>query len=81
MVCSNLGPDMALALGFWLLDQVASLFGACEVRRLSASSTFSCNAADDCGDSLGSSLVLETFGTCFEGFESLTTSLSLAVKA
>lgn len=81
MVCSNLGPDIAFALGFWLLDQVASLFGAWEVRRFSASSTFSCKAEDACGDLLGTSLVLETLGTCLEGCESLTTSLSLAVKA
>lgn len=30
-VCSNLGPTMASARGFWLRDQISARFGACAV--------------------------------------------------
>ena len=81
IVCSNLGPDIAFALGFWLLDQTSVRFGACVTRSFSASLAFSTNGASRCGVSIGSSLVLETFGTGFEDVGSLTSCLSFAEKA
>ena len=71
MVCSNLGPDIAFPLGFWLRDHTPALFGACVTLLSSASSVFSCKAVDEWTDSNGSSLVFETFGTSFKGAGSL----------
>ena len=71
MVCSNLGPDIAFALGFWLLDHTDVLFGAWVTLNLSASSAFSTNGASWFGLTIGVSLVFETFGTFFAGKGSL----------
>lgn len=78
MVCSNLGPDIALARGFWLRDQVSFLFGDCILLTSSASSTVSCNASLLKGFSIGSSFVFETFGTCFGASDTFISLFSFA---
>lgn len=81
IVCSNLGPDIAFALGFWLLDQIADLFGACVTLKLSACSTLSEILASLCGVSIGNSLLLLTFGTSFGASLTLISLFSLPEKA
>lgn len=48
IVCSNLGPDIAVSLGCWLLDQIAALFGSCLTLSFSPVSTLSTNISSCC---------------------------------
>lgn len=81
MVCSNLGPDIAFSLGFWLRDHFPSLFGACITLNFSAVSTLSCNGLSWTWDSIGNSLDFETLGTFFGEFGSLISCWSFAENA
>lgn len=75
IVCSNLGPDMAISRGIWLRDHTSFLFGACITLLFSASEAYSCSGWSPTPIlSTATSLVLDTFGESFEafGFGSLT---------
>jgi hypothetical protein len=62
IVCSNLGPLIAFALGCWLGDHIAARLGACNCRRLSPSSGNSCRGASLAPPASSSrALVADTF--------------------
>lgn len=69
IVCSNLGPTIALLLGCWLLAHVVSLFGACNCRCFSPSSADSTIRASIAPPALnGVALLSEMFCTGAGGF-------------
>jgi hypothetical protein len=76
IVCSNLGPVIALSLGCWLLDHIFDRLGACSCRCLSPSSALSCSTPSWAPNAVTPiSLVFETLGGSFGGVGSLACSL------
>lgn len=77
IVCSNLGPLIAFALGCWLGDHGVARLGACNCRRFSPSSGSSCRGASRAPPASSSTaLVPETFWGADFGEGSLAWILS-----
>lgn len=64
IVCSNLGPTMALSLGCWLRLQMLGLFGACSCLFFSPSSGLSTSGlSQEPWDDVYLAFVSATLGT------------------